>query len=83
MTAIDEALKALQLQKFPNCTKAANYLSVNYITLLGRHRPLRGHFCQLEKFIEDCFYETANTSPVSMAHGVLVVLYAHHAKRHL
>jgi hypothetical protein len=36
VAAIDEALEALQLQRCPNCTKAAKYLSVNYITLLGR-----------------------------------------------
>jgi len=49
MAAIDEALEALQLQKFPNCTKAAKYLSVNYITLLGRHRPLRGQLLSVRR----------------------------------
>ena len=49
MAAIDEALEALQLQKFPNCTNTAKDFSVNYTTFFRRHRPLRGQFLSVQR----------------------------------
>ena len=49
MAAIDEALEALQLQKFPNYTNTAEDFSVNYTTFFRRHRPLRGQFLSVQR----------------------------------
>ena len=40
MAAIDEALEALQSQKFPNYTKTAKDFGVNRTTLSRRHRQV-------------------------------------------